>query len=732
MGPGGLRRLAGRYAVPRPGQPLPAWPALGAMSGTRLAALAAPCDALMLDNVAAMVQERYAAVVWIRLGAADGDPGALLLTLLGALGRLDAAASAGIAEAAARQGRRGDWGQAYRLLSATLGAVTEQPAVVVMEGAEHLDRESAATLDLLGSVLVPALRENLDILLISGTEWDQRRLAPDGLILGPRQLRLDPSAAALVAETLHVSLSHAVLSRIVAITGGAAGALRATLSASAVTGCEAFDAAVAAAASGAELLTKLGRSMLVRTSEDTRIALAGALRLGVWHPSMGTALGHSSVRWDENWWLDLTEGWKQVVPAWRAPLRSIGVAAALDPASLTLLADHLAGHGVTDRAVDLYLEAGELGRAADTAAGVAGDLAAGGCWPSVTRLGQDLASRTSAIQRRPEEPVAGQPTRRWWYLKPGGRRAGKSDRWSGKTGRSSGSPHPSVPAPASALQRAPGSASESAGLSAPAPPTIDPAIDTPRAVTVHLLGELQVVFGERPVGKWVSGRGRAVFEYLVVHRHSRVRRESLMNVFWPDAEPDAARNSLNVAIHGLRQSLRAAAGDHAVVIYQDGSYFVEPALDIWVDVDAFEDRLKSARQYLTSDDPAAAQAGFEAAIGLYQGEFLADDPYEQWAHVTREHLRLAYLDCLDQLGRLRFDAGDYSGCADVCRKLLACDNCREDTQRLLMRCHSRLGQPQLALRQYHSFVATLQAELHLPPAPTTTELAARIRRRSEV
>jgi DNA-binding SARP family transcriptional activator len=732
MGPGGLRRLAGCYAVLRPGPPLPAWPALGAMSGASLAALAAPCDALVLDNVAAMVQERYAAVAWIRLGAADADPGALLLTLLGALGRLDAAASAGIAEAAARQGRRGDWEHAYRLLSATLGAVTEQPAVVVLEGAEHLGRERAARLDLLGSVLLPALQENLDILLISYTDWDRRRLGPHALVLGPRQLRLDPSAAALVADTLHVSLSQAALRRMVAITGGAAGASRAALSASAVTGREAFAAAVAAAPSGTELLARLGRGMLVRASEDTRIALAGALRLGVWHPSMGTALGHSSVRWDEDWWLDLSEGWKQLVPAWRAPLRSIGVAAALDSASLTLLADHLAGHGVTDRAVDLYLEAGEPGRAADTAAGLAGDLAAGGCWPSLTRLGQDLASRTSAIQRRTDEGVAGQPTRRWWYRRPGGRRSGQGGPLAGPVSRPSDPPHPAVRAPASALQRAPGSASESAGRSAPAPPTIDPAIDAPRAVTVHLLGELQVVFGERPVGKWVSGRGRAVFEYLVVHRHSRVRRESLMNVFWPDAEPDAARNSLNVAIHGLRQSLRAAAGDHAVVIYQDGSYFVEPALDIWVDVDAFEDRLKSARQHLTSDDPAAAQADFEAAIGLYQGEFLADDPYEQWAHVTREHLRLAYLDCLDQLGRLRFDAGDYSGCADLCRKLLACDNCREDTQRRLMRCHSRLGQPQLALRQYHSFVATLHTELHLPPAPTTTELAARIRRRSEV
>ena len=44
-----------------------------------------------------------------------------------------------------------------------------------------------------------------------------------------------------------------------------------------------------------------------------------------------------------------------------------------------------------------------------------------------------------------------------------------------------------------------------------------PGRDEPSTVAVHLLGELQVVLGERPVWKWVSGRGRSVFEYLVIH-----------------------------------------------------------------------------------------------------------------------------------------------------------------------------------------------------------------------
>jgi hypothetical protein len=141
MGSGGLKRLAGTYAAPRPLPPMPTWSAVEDMGRTRLAALAAPCEFLALDKVAAVVKERYADVVWIRLEIADADPGALLVTLLGAVARLDAEASAGIGEAAVR-GRRGDWGMAYLLSACFLAAATARPAVVVLEAAEHLEQGS--------------------------------------------------------------------------------------------------------------------------------------------------------------------------------------------------------------------------------------------------------------------------------------------------------------------------------------------------------------------------------------------------------------------------------------------------------------------------------------------------------------------------------------------------------------------------------------------------------------
>ncbi len=714
---------------------MPSWPAVEQMTRVGLTALAAPPDFLALDKVATVVQKRYAQVLWIRLQIADADPGALLVTLLGAAARLDAEASQRIAEVAVRNARLGEWRIVYQLLADWLVAATVPPAVLVLEGAENLEAGSPAILDLLVSAFLPYLPGTLDLLLIGFTEWDARRLDPHGQVLGWSRLQLDRRALALLVEAFCPDLPAATLERSFALTRGAAGALQAAFSAGAVLGPEVFCAATAGAANTQELLSALSRRLLGRADQHTLISLAGASRLGVWHPAMANALGHSTSYRNEPWWLDLAEGWQQLIPAWRAPLRSAGGIRALDPASLTLLADYVASQGAKDRALDLYMEAKEVGRAADTAVSVARDLASTGCWVTLARLGQTMARDSPTAERIPKPDDITKRSAPWW--RRGFVRHNRQS--SGWAGRAHGARLPVLTAEARVAQPPPALTPSPALLDAhcaePLPP---PAVMRPTAhkatpdVTAHLLGELRVAFQDRPVEIWSSGRGRAVFEYLLVNRHSKVRRDRLMSVFWPEVSSDAARNSLNVAIHGLRQSLRTAAGDTAVVIHRDQAYFIEPTLNIWVDVEVFEEQLKAAHQHLASAELLKAEAAFEAATYLYQGEFLADDPYEDWAIVTREHLRLCYLDALDRLGALRLNSGDYAGCVAVCLKLLGYDSCREDAHCRLMRCYSRQGQVQLALRQYHSCAAALRTELDVAPAPATTELFDCLHRREVI
>jgi DNA-binding SARP family transcriptional activator len=245
-------------------------------------------------------------------------------------------------------------------------------------------------------------------------------------------------------------------------------------------------------------------------------------------------------------------------------------------------------------------------------------------------------------------------------------------------------------------------------------------------LSVHLLGQLKVRLDDVAVDHWLTGRGRSLFKYLVTHRDPWPRRELLMDVFWPEAAPSAARNSLNVAMHSLRRAFRDSAGVQPVVL-EDGTYRLGPGLRLWLDVDEFELRVAAARRLEAAGDLAAAAADYERALALYQGDFLADDPYEDWPQTTRESLLLAYLDVLDRLGGLYLDQRQYGACVALSRVLVQRDPCREDAHRRLMRCFTRQGQPHLALRQYQACVDALHHELGVDPDPATTALARQIR-----
>jgi DNA-binding SARP family transcriptional activator len=250
-------------------------------------------------------------------------------------------------------------------------------------------------------------------------------------------------------------------------------------------------------------------------------------------------------------------------------------------------------------------------------------------------------------------------------------------------------------------------------------------------LSVHLLGQLKVRLDDVAVDGWPSGRGRSLFKYLVTHRDPWPRRDMLMEAFWPEAAPAAARNSLNVAVHGLRRAFRDRAGVEVVVL-EDGAYRLGPGLSLWLDVDEFELEVAGGRRLEAAGDLAGAAAAYERALALYQGDFLADDPYEDWPVTTREHLLLAWLDVLDRLSGLYLGQHQYGACVVLGRLLVERDPCREDAHRRLMRCFTRQGQPHLALRQYRACADALAHDLGVDPDPATVALAEQIRRHQPV
>jgi len=250
-------------------------------------------------------------------------------------------------------------------------------------------------------------------------------------------------------------------------------------------------------------------------------------------------------------------------------------------------------------------------------------------------------------------------------------------------------------------------------------------------VSVHLLGPMSVVIDDVPVDEWASARIRSLFGYLLTHRQPWPPREVLMEVFWPESSPEASRNSLNVAIHGLRRVLREAK-DVPIIIYSRGTYRLHGDVRLWLDVEEFDRLVDRGRRHEDVDETDQATAAYEFATGLYRGEFLPDDPYDDWAALSRERLRLAYLDTLGRLSNLHFNAERYAASANLCQRIIEQDPCREDAHRRLMRCFTRQGQPHLALIQYRACVRALESELGVRPDLATVTLDHQIRRHEPV
>ena len=259
----------------------------------------------------------------------------------------------------------------------------------------------------------------------------------------------------------------------------------------------------------------------------------------------------------------------------------------------------------------------------------------------------------------------------------------------------------------------------------------DPSGSADPLLAVHVLGPFVATVDGVPAGLWHGGRVRSLFAYLLTHRNPWPARETLMDLFWPGSTQDAARNSLNVAVHGVRRALRTVT-DRPVVVFQANSYRLDLNVRLWLDVDEFDRHVALARELELAGRPEAAIREYEIADGLYRGEFLADNPYEDWPALLRERLRLTHLDALDHLSGLFFDAGRFAAAGALCARLIEGDPCREAAHRRLMRCHSRQGQPHLALLQHRACTTALARDLGVQPGPETQDLYERIRRHESV
>lgn len=237
----------------------------------------------------------------------------------------------------------------------------------------------------------------------------------------------------------------------------------------------------------------------------------------------------------------------------------------------------------------------------------------------------------------------------------------------------------------------------------------------PAALRISTLGGLKLRRGESEFRPKLAPLTLRLLKYLLTLSGRGVSGERLQEDLWPRLPAGKARKNLGVQLTLLRKGLELGE----VVIRAGDLYCLNPEL-VEVDIDRFE--LLANRLKLDS---------LRAAEALYQGDFLAEDSYDDWILHRRQKLQSIHQRVLEQLGDLLVDQGELDQAALRFRRLIQSEWPSQSAFLKLCECHQALADCGSMWRDYTEFRSRLQG-LGENPTPQVIERVNRVLQKSNI
>ena len=152
---------------------------------------------------------------------------------------------------------------------------------------------------------------------------------------------------------------------------------------------------------------------------------------------------------------------------------------------------------------------------------------------------------------------------------------------------------------------------------------------SPSVLEIHLLGPFRVAVDSTMVeeSRWARRKPALLVKLLALQPHHQLHREQVLEMLWPDSDPEAAINNLHKVIHQARRALEPtlkSVADSHFIHTQGQQVLLRAPGRLLIDVEAFEQRAAAA---IKSTDVES----YAEALALYEGDLLVEDLYEDWA-----------------------------------------------------------------------------------------------------
>ena len=173
----------------------------------------------------------------------------------------------------------------------------------------------------------------------------------------------------------------------------------------------------------------------------------------------------------------------------------------------------------------------------------------------------------------------------------------------------------------------------------------------PVALYVRTFGGLSLSYEGKAISVvWESQKARLLFCYLLVTYDQWVHRDRLIELLWPGCDVRAGGNNFKTTVSRLRKTF-SGANVLNPVINQGEAVRINNAL-ISLDASAFRAQATAGLKALARGEMNAAKGHLEIAQDLYAGDFLPEEPFNQFISAARTELAELFSSVIRSLERI--------------------------------------------------------------------------------
>jgi DNA-binding SARP family transcriptional activator len=240
-----------------------------------------------------------------------------------------------------------------------------------------------------------------------------------------------------------------------------------------------------------------------------------------------------------------------------------------------------------------------------------------------------------------------------------------------------------------------------------------------QVIKLKLFGQFKMWVDGVEIGEnvWKTRKICGILKYLLANSGQVVPRETLAAMFWPESDTKASSTSLRTALYELKKALahlELAFGSWNALIVENKSGFCVCARNtLEIDVDTFTGLYKQSKTNTLST--GEIRDILIQMTQLYDGDFLADGPYNDWVAATCEHYKAMFVEASHKLADLYLNEDAYGNAESVLIRHMKIDPFDERACSMLIHIFNNTDQESRAASLCRQFAKRFQAEMGMKP-----------------